>query len=54
MEIKGDGAVYDIPVIILDSEEGTETIWILNDPTNRLIVMMDIAFMIHLVGIESY
>lgn len=48
------GKPYNLPVIVLHSEENDRTIWILDDPTNRLIVWMNIEFKIELKDIKPY
>lgn len=51
---KGNGIPYNLPVIVLHSEESDRRIWILDDSKNRLIVMMDIEFRIDLKDIKPY
>lgn len=46
---KGDGVPHNIPVIVIANEDASKEIWIMNDPQNRLIVMMNLDFRIDLV-----
>jgi hypothetical protein len=51
---KGDGVPYNIPVLIIATEDNKKEIWIADDPNNRLIVMMKLDFRIDLVNYKPY
>ena len=51
---KGDGVPYNIPVLIIATKDTKKEIWIADDPSNRLIVMMKLDFRIDLVNFKQY
>jgi hypothetical protein len=51
---KEEGVPYNIPVFTVATEDGKKEIWIVDDPQNRLIVMMNLDFRIDLVGYKPF
>ncbi len=50
---QGGGVPFNVPVIVVGNDDDSRTIWIMDDPNNRLIVMMDIAFRIDLLNVKQ-
>ncbi len=51
---KGDGVPYNLPVFTVSNKDGSKEIWIADDPSNRLIVMMNIDFRIDLNNYQAF
>ena len=47
---KGGGVPHNIPVFTVANEKASKEIWVMDDPQNRLIVMMILDFRIDLVN----
>ena len=49
LELGDDGKLVEAPILQVQSQDGTETLWILNDLNNPLIVAMDLGWKIQLI-----